>query len=58
MNIQKTIQPIEFIGQLQKLDVYGNATDTGNNQSMFVLTIFEKRKESRLKYSQGRLTVL
>ena len=36
-----------------------NATDAeDNDQSMFVLTIFEKLKETRLKFSQGSVTVL
>ena len=35
------------------LDDDGNATDAGNNQSMFFLTILEKVKETRLKFSQG-----
>ena len=30
----------------------------GNDQSMFVLTILEKIKETRLKFSQGSVTVL
>ena len=34
------------------LDDDGNATDAGNNQSMFILTILEKVKETRLKFSQ------
>ena len=29
----------EFVGQLQKLDAKSNATDAGNDQSMFVLLI-------------------
>ena len=35
-----------------------NATDAGNDQSMFILTILEKVKETRLKFSQGSETVL
>ena len=35
----KSIQQIEFVGQLKKLDGDGNARDAGNDQSMFVLTI-------------------
>ena len=38
----KVIQEIEFVGQLKKLCNDGNATDAGNDQSMFVLTILEK----------------
>ena len=29
-----------------------------NDQSMFVLTILEKLKQTRLKFSQGSVTVL
>ena len=54
----KTVQQIEFIGQL-KIDVNGNDTEAGDNdQSMSVLKILEKIKETRLKFSQGSLTVL
>ena len=52
------IQQIEFVGQLKKLDRDGNATDAGNDQSMFILTISEKIKETRLKFSQVSVTVL
>ena len=58
MLVHKSIQQIEFIGQLQNLDANCNATDAGNDQSMFVVTIVEKIKETRLKFSQGRITVL
>ena len=54
----KAIQLIEFVEQLKKLDDNYNATDAGNDQSMFLLTILEKIKETRLKFSQGGLTVL
>ena len=37
---------------IKKSDDNGNAIDAGNNQSMFDLTIFEKIKETRLKFSQ------
>ena len=53
---QKTIQQIEFIAQLKKLDADDNATDAGNDQSMFVLTILEKIKQTRLQFSQGSVT--
>ena len=39
---RKSIQQIEFVGQLKKLDDDGNDTDVGNDQSMFVLKISEK----------------
>ena len=35
----------------------GNATDEGSDQSIFVLKILEKIKETRLKISQGSITV-
>ena len=48
----KAIHQIEFVGQLKKLDKNGNATDAGNNQSMFVSIILGKIKETRLKFLQ------
>ena len=55
----KAIQQVEFVGQLKKLDREDNVTDaTGNDQSMLVLTILEKKKKTRLKLSQGSVTVL
>ena len=54
----KAIQQIESVGQLKKLDADDNATDAGNDQSMFVLTILEKIKETRLKVSQGSVKIL
>ena len=50
----KTIQQIEFVGQLKNTD--GENAD--GTQFMFVLTILEKIKETRLKFSQGSITVL
>ena len=49
----KVIQQIEFVGQLKNPDDAVVA-----NESMFVLTILEKIKETRLKFSQGSVTVL
>ena len=49
---QKEIQQIEFSGQLKKLNNDDNA------KSMLVLTILENIKETRLKLSQGSVTVL
>ena len=43
---------------MKKPDAEDNATDASNDQSMFVLTILEKIKETRLKFSQGSVTVL
>ena len=54
----KVIQQTEFVGQLKKLADDDNATAAGNDQSMFILTILEKIKETRLKFSQGSVTVL
>ena len=54
----KAIHQIEFVGQLGKLDANYNAKDAGNDQSMFVLTILGKIKESKLKFSQGSVIVL
>ena len=42
----KGIQQIEFVRQLKKLDDNNNATDAANDQSMFILTILEKIKET------------
>ena len=36
---------------IKKLDANGNAIDAEKNQSMFVLLILEKVKETRLKFS-------
>ena len=44
----KGIQQITFVGQLKNTD----SVNTDRTQSMFVLTILEKIKETRLKFSQ------
>ena len=44
----KAIRQTEFVGQLKKRNSANN-----NAESVFVLTISEKNKETRLKYSQG-----
>ena len=54
----KTIQQKYFVWQLKKLVVNSNATDPGNDQSMFVLTILPEINERRLKIFQGSVTVL
>ena len=55
----KAIQQLEFAGELKKLNANNKATDTGNSdQYMFVLMILETIKETRLKFSQGSVTVL
>ena len=50
----KAIQEIEFVGQLKNED----GINTDGTQSIFILTILEKIKEARLKFSQGSVTVL
>ena len=50
----KAIQQIELIGQLKNYD----GENAGCTQSMFVLTISEKLKETRQKFSQGNVKVL
>ena len=50
----KAIQLVEFIEQTQNTD----GQYAGGTRSIFVLTILEKIKETRLKFSQGSVTVL
>ena len=45
---RKTIQDIEFVGQLYNVD----GVNADGKQAMFVLTILEKTKETRLEFSQ------
>ena len=54
----KAIQQIKLVGQLKRIDSNGNATDVGNDQSTFILTILIKIKEMRLKFSERSVTVL
>ena len=55
----KSIQQIEFIKQLIKLDKNSNTTDADNDRSMFFLTILEKKlKETKLRFSQESMRVL
>ena len=49
---QKAIKQIEFVGQLKNLG------DGDNAEPMFILIILEKIKDTRLKFSQGSVTVL
>ena len=49
----KAIQQIEFVGKLKNPD-----NEIIANGFIFVLTILEKIKETRLKFSQGSATVL
>ena len=50
----KGIKQIEFVGQLKNEDVV-NADGT---QNLFTLTILEEIKETKMKFSQGSVTVL
>ena len=50
----KTIQHIEFVGQLNNIDGIG----ADWTQNMFILMILEKIKETRLKFSQGNVVML
>ena len=49
----KAIQQIEFVGQLKKQNA-----NNDDAECMIVLTILEKIKGTRLKFSQGSVTVL
>ena len=50
----KTNQQIEFIGHFKNED----GINGDEAESMFVFTISEKIKETKLKFSQGSVTVL
>ena len=52
------VQEKEFVGQLNNLDDDNDAADVGDNQSMSVLIILEKIKQTRIKFSHESLTVL
>ena len=52
------VQEKEFVGQLNNLDDDNNVADVGDNQSMSVLIILEKIKQTRIKFSHESLTVL
>ena len=55
----KSIQQIEFVGQLKELYADNNAIDVGNcDKFMFILTILGKMKKARIKCSQGSVAVL
>ena len=52
MLIQKKLNKQNLLDNYKKLDAKFNAKDTaGNDQSMFVVTILEKIKETRLEFS-------
>ena len=46
------IQQIQFDGKLKNVD----GIDADQAQNIFTLIILEKSKETRLKFSQGRVT--
>ena len=50
----KTIQQRELVGQLKNTD----SINANSTQSMFVLTILVKIKETRINFSQGSVTFL
>ena len=52
------IKQIGSVGRLKRLDNDGNATDAWADNCIFFLTILEKIKETRLKISQGSVTIL
>ena len=49
----KAFQQIEFFGQLKNVD----GVNADGTQSMFVLTLLEEVKETRLTFSQGSVSV-
>ena len=54
----KAIKQIEFAEKLKNLDKSGNPAAPGNDQSMFILTISEKIKETRLGFFEGSVRVM
>ena len=48
----KAIKQMEFVGQLK------NVINADETQNMFILTVLEKIKGARLKFSQGSLMVI
>ena len=48
------LNKIEFVAQLKNV----GGINADGVQSMFVLTLLEKIKETRLKFSQGSVTIL
>ena len=50
----KAIRQMEFIGQLKNED----SINADGTQSMFVVKILDKIKETRLKFYQGSVAVL
>ena len=59
MLIQKQLKKIRIRWTIKKLDADDNVADVrDNDESMFVLTILEKIKETRLKFSSESVAVL
>ena len=58
MLIQNQISKEKSLEKFKKLDDNSNVADAGNNQSMFFSTVLENIKETRLKFSEGSVTVL
>ena len=59
MLIQKQFKKNRIRWTIKKLDADDNVADArDNDESMFVLTILEKIKETRLKFSSESVTVL
>ena len=56
--LSKAIIKDYLLDNLKKIDNNGDVTDRGNYQSMFILTILEKIKETRLTFSERSVTVL
>ena len=56
MLIQKQFNKQNLLGDKKKLDPDYNGTDAGNVQSMLILRILEKIKETR--FSQASVAVL
>ena len=54
MLILKQFNKIEFVAQLKNV----GGINADGVQSMFVLTLLEKIKETRLKFPQGSVTIL
>ena len=50
----KAIQQIDFVGQVKNVD----GMNADGAESIFILTILERIKETRLKFSQESVTVL
>ena len=52
------MQQTEFVGKFKKTYANDNALDSRTGESMFVLLVLEKSKETTLKCPQGSVTVL